>query len=68
VVEDPGGDVGDVVESHAGQFDARLLFVALHDGVVEPALVPEVAVDSPFVDPRPFCDRSDGQLAPVTHR
>ncbi len=68
VVEDPRGDLGDVVESHAREVDACLFLLALHHRVAEPALVPEVAVDGSFVDARPFRDGAHGQVPPIADR
>jgi hypothetical protein len=68
VPEDLSGHGGDVFDLHAGQVDAGLLLVSVHDRISEPSLTPKIAVDGPLVDLGPFGHRPDGQLLPVPDR
>ncbi|HXY26915.1 MAG TPA: hypothetical protein VEH82_01370 [Acidimicrobiales bacterium] len=66
--EDPARHVRHVLEAHAAQLDPSLLLQALHDGVTQRLLVPEVPVDGALVHAGPLGHGAHGQRVPVAHR
>ena len=68
VLQDARRHRGHVVETHAVELDARLLFESVHDGVGQPALVPEVPVDGAFADAGTGGHGADREPRPVPDR